>query len=177
MRGSIQKKGKTYYAVMPLNGKRKWLKGGSTKKDAEKVLAEAIAEINGGTFKEVPKITFGEFADLWLTSYVETNLKPSTQAGYKFIVVKRLKPFWEHVLLPGITPGRIQKYIAERLKSVGAKTVVNETVVIKEMLKHAHRWGYTKINLAEHVQRPRVTKSEIDVLTLEEVKKAARKRY
>ena len=39
MTGSIQKKGKTYYAVIPINGRRKWFKGG-TKKDAERVLGE-----------------------------------------------------------------------------------------------------------------------------------------
>ena len=36
MKGSIQKKGKTYYAVAPIAGKRKWFRGG-TKKDAEKI--------------------------------------------------------------------------------------------------------------------------------------------
>ena len=171
MRGSIQKKGKIYYVVFPFNGKRKWIRGGTTKKDAEKILAETLSEVNGGSFREIPKITFGDFADLWISSYVESNLKPSTQAGYKFIVEKHLKPCWGNISLSTINAGRIQKYIAERLKSVSAKTVVNEVVVIKEMLKHAHRWGYTKINLAEHIERPKVTKSEIDVLTLEEVKK------
>ena len=62
MRGSIQKKGKTYFAVIPVNGKRKWIRGGPTKKDAQRVLSENLSEVNNGTFKEVPKITFGEFS-------------------------------------------------------------------------------------------------------------------
>jgi len=45
MKGSIQKKGNKYYAVIALNGKRKWFKGGK-KKDAERVLAEKLTEIN-----------------------------------------------------------------------------------------------------------------------------------
>ncbi len=36
--GEINTKGKTYYAVIALNGKRKWFKGGPAKKDAQKVL-------------------------------------------------------------------------------------------------------------------------------------------
>ena len=31
MKGSIQKKGKIYYAVIPIAGKRKWFRGGTRK--------------------------------------------------------------------------------------------------------------------------------------------------
>jgi integrase len=54
-----------------------------------------------------------------------------------------------------------------------AKTVCNEIVVIKEMFKHAHRWGYIRDNPAEHLERPRVKKAEIEVLTPDEVKAAS----
>jgi hypothetical protein len=39
MRGSIQKKGATYYIVLPVRTRRKWLKVGTNKKEAERVLA------------------------------------------------------------------------------------------------------------------------------------------
>lgn len=63
MTGSIQKKGKTYYAVISIYGKRKWFKGGK-KKDAERILGEKLSEISHGTYREIPKMTFKEFSDL-----------------------------------------------------------------------------------------------------------------
>jgi hypothetical protein len=85
MRGSIQKKGKVYYAVVPVNGKRKWYRGG-TRKDAQKKLIDVLKEIQDGTYKEIPKTTFNEFADLWLKSYAEVSVKESTLSGYRSIV-------------------------------------------------------------------------------------------
>ena len=79
MRGSIQKKGKVYYAVIPINGKRKWFKGG-TKKDAERVLGEKLHEIQGDTYREIRKITFKEYADQWVKS-VEAQLKTIYRSG------------------------------------------------------------------------------------------------
>ncbi|MBM4140225.1 MAG: site-specific integrase [Nitrospira sp.] len=39
------------------------------------------------------------------------------------------------------------------------------------MFKHAYRWGYLKINPFEYVERPKITKPEIEILTPEEVEK------
>jgi len=171
MRGSIQKKGKKYYAVLAVNGKRKWFKGGHTKKDAQKVLTEKMAEIDQGTYVELPKLTFKEFAELWLKSYAETSLKPSTLELYKIIVGKHLIPQWGDYRIKEIKTAQIQIYVSERLKKVSPKTVKNEVAVIKEMFKHAHRWGYVKTNQAEHVQRPKVDKREIDILEPPEIEK------
>ena len=49
--------------------------------------------------------------------------------------------------------------------------MINELVVLKEMLKHAMRWGYVKINPAEYVERPRVESEEIETLTPDEVRR------
>ncbi len=49
-------------------------------------------------------------------------------------------------------------------KGIASKTIINEIVIIKEMFKHAHRWGYVKINPAEHLQRPKLVKKEIEIL-------------
>jgi integrase len=71
--------------------------------------------------------------------------------------------------LTTITTGMLQGYVAGRLEEVKPKTVINEIVVIKEMFKHAARWGYLKINPAEHLERPRLEKEEMEVLTPEEI--------
>ncbi len=170
MKGSIQKKGSIYYAVIALNGKRKWFKGGSAKKDAQRVLNEKLSEIDSGTYREITKATFKEFSELWLKSYAEGKVKPSTLAGYKDIIERLLIPAIGSYSLSEVTTGRLQAYVANRLKSVSPKTACNEIVVIKEMFKHALRWGYLKQNPAEYLERPRIIKSEIEILVPEEVR-------
>ncbi|MBI4377603.1 MAG: site-specific integrase [Nitrospinae bacterium] len=171
MKGSIQKKSKIYYAVIPLNSKRKWIRGGDTKKDAQRVLNDKLAEINQGTYREVIKATFMDFSETWLKDYAEVKVKPSTFAGYKDIIAKLLNPTFGYFNLVDITTGLLQAHISERLKTVSAKTVCNEIVVIKEMFKHALRWGYLKSNPAEYLERPRLTKPEIEILNPDEVEK------
>lgn len=176
MKGSIQKKGDTYYAVIPIGDRRKWFKGGPTKKDAQRILNEQISEINAGTYKEIPKMRFKEFSELWVKGYVEGNLKPSTEKGYRDIVEKKLSHF-DQQKLSEITTGQLQKYVAERRKNVSAKTVVNEIVVMKLMFRHAKKWGYIKTNPAEDVERPKLKDAEIEILEPYEFKKLLEKTH
>ena len=125
MKGSIQKKGKTYYAVFPLNGKRKWIRGGDTKKDAQRVLTEKLSEINQGTYREVIKAKFRDFSEKWIKDYAEVKVKPSTLAGYKNIIAKLLNPAFGDFNLIDITTGLLQSHTAERLKTVSAKSPNN----------------------------------------------------
>jgi integrase len=171
MKGSIQKKGNVFYAVIALNGKRKWFKGGHTKKAAQRVLNEKLTEIDQGTYRELKKATFKEFSEAWLKSYAEPSVKPSTLAGYKDIIKRLFEPAFGHYSMSDIATGHLQTFVADRIKSVSAKTVTNEIVVMKEMFKHAQRWGYLKHNPAEYVERPRSTKPEIEILSPEEVNK------
>lgn len=57
------------------------------------------------------------------------------------------------------------------MAKVKPKTVVNEIVPIKEMFKHAVRWGYLRVNPAEYLERPKTYRKEIELLTLNEVAK------
>jgi integrase len=170
VRGSIQKKNKTYYAVIALNGKRRWFRGPS-KKEAQRILTDKLKEIDNRTYKEIPEISFNEFSQLWLRDYAEISVKPSTLSGYRDIIKRLLKVAFGNYNLSDITTGNLQTFIADRRRIVSSKTVCNEIVVMKEMFKHAYRWGYLKINPAEYVERPKITKPEIEILTPEEVEK------
>jgi site-specific recombinase XerD len=67
--------------------------------------------------------------------------------------------------MPDIVTGHLQFFVAGRIKSVSAKTATNEIAVMKEMFKHALRWGYLKYNPAEYVERPRSAKPEVEILS------------
>ena len=75
MKGSIQKKGNVYYAVIAIDYKRKWFKGGQGQKEAEKILAEKLIEIQNGAFNQIPRKKFKEFAKSWLKDYAEVTLR------------------------------------------------------------------------------------------------------
>jgi integrase len=189
MRGSTQKKGKIYYAVIPIAGKRKWFRGG-TKKDAERVLGEKLGEISQGTYRDIPKTTFMEFTKFWVENHAENNVKPSTLAVYNHIIDKKLNLEFGHYLMTDITPVMIQSYVKKRKQDTDArvkkkesgesektkkvlstKTISNEIVIIKQIFKHAYQWGYVKINPAEHLKRPKVEKHEIEILNPNEIEK------
>jgi integrase len=171
MRGSITKKGNNYYVYLWIGGKKKWFSGaGDSKRKAEKILNEKLGELENGTYQEIKKIRFKAFADLWLESYVKSKVKPSTLRSYQDILKNHLKPIFGDLQLTGITTAMLQKYVAKRLESVKPKTVINELVPVKEMFKHAVRWGYLKVNPAEYVERPRVEKEEMEILIPEEIR-------
>jgi len=171
MTGSIQKKGNFYYIVFRHydsstgNRNQKWRRAGKSKRAAEMKLCELMGEVHDGTYKEIKKIAFAAFSDLWLTSYAETKTKPSTLRSYKDIITNHLMPVMGDYLLTEINTGMLQQYVAMRLKKVKPKTVINELVPLKLMFKHAVRWGYLKNNPAEYVERPRVEKEEMEILS------------
>lgn len=176
MTGSIHKKGKAYYIIFRVfdsgTGKRKqkWIPAGNSKREAERKLTELIGDVQNGTYREIKKITFAEFSELWLNSYAETKTKPSTLRSYQDIIKKHLIPLMGDYLLQEINTGMLQRYVAIRLQKVKPKTVINELVPIKEMFKHAVRWGHLKVNPAEYVERPRVEKEEMEIFTPKEIR-------
>jgi len=167
MQGSIQKKGNTYYAVLAIQGKRKWFKGGITKRAAEKVLTEKLQELNTGTYKEYPKILFKDFVKVWLDNH-GLNLKESTKENYKGQIT-RLVSVLGNYKLQDITPIAIQKYIKVQTGKVSAGTLRNHIVRLRELLTHAYQWGYLKSNPVTFLKNPKYTKPEIDILTLQEI--------
>lgn len=170
MKGSIVKKGSTYFCVYRVNGKQKWVKGGPTKKLAEEILRDILHNVDNGTYREIRDIGFTDFAREWLRSYGEINLKPSTFQSYRYKVEARLIPYFENIKLTAIAPVSIQSYVATRSKEAKPQTVRNELVQLKRMLKHAVTWGYLKQNPAQLIENPRSEKEEMDIWTPGEVR-------
>jgi integrase len=165
--GSIQKKGDIYYAVFAVGAKRKWIRGGKTKADAQRVLNENLYELDNGTYKSVPKQTFGEFAARWLKAHTAKQLKGST-AVYYGGVIERLASLNDRQMAD-ITTGDLDDYLAKRLEIVSRNTARNDVTVIKLLFRAAKKQGYIKVNPAEDLDRPKREKSSIELLTPDEV--------
>ena len=117
MRGSIIKKGNNYYACLWINGKKKWFSGaGTSKRKAEAILNEKVAEVQQGTYHEIKKIRFRDFATQWLDSYATHKVKDSTLRSYRDIVSNHLVPAFGDHILTNITTAMLQGYVGDRLK-------------------------------------------------------------
>jgi integrase len=171
VRGSIQKKGLTYYVVLPMGEKRKWLKVGPNKKEAERVLVQEVARLHGGQYRELKKITFAEFAKKWMSDYAKGTVKASTYESYDSVLRIHLLPFFGTIELSRITLEDVQRYVSTKQREgrVQPKTINNTLVPLKEMFTHAVRWGYLRENPAHYVEKPRVPHREMDFLTKEEI--------
>lgn len=168
MKGSIQRKGNTYFAVIAVSGKRKWLKGGPTRKDAQKILNRELTAIDKKTNGELPEISFGEFTEIWKRNYADMSLRPSTRKVFDDIIKRLLLPAFSDIQMSSIDTGQLQAYVSGRAKVVKANTVRNDLTVIKLLFKYAYCWDYTKHDPTEKLIRPKIDKPEIEIMAPDE---------
>lgn len=171
MRGSIRKRGESYYIIYRHNGKQVWKKAGESKKEAEQQLVETMSQINKGIYRELKASTFKEFGEAWLRRH-KAHLKKSSYLTYKLIVEKHLFPFFGEYELKDIDSELIQEWISQKLEEgLKPSSVHKYFVPLREMLFHAVKWGYLYRNPAEGVSKPKLERKEIDYLTPEEIGK------
>lgn len=121
MRGCIRKHGSGYQITVnlerTLDGKRRQKsKGGfKTKKEAEKVLAQWINELEDGDFIELKEKLLKDFFTEWLNS-VENKIARNTYIFYKGICDNNLNPALGNIKLNKLKPFHIDKFITEQLK-------------------------------------------------------------
>jgi len=170
-RGMIRKRERIWYIVYPFEGRKKWERVGPKRREAEKLLASRLEEIRLGKLKELKKIRFNEFVDIWMCDFVAVRTKESTRRSYRSIIDTHLMPRFENMELGRMTARGIQSFVSSlaRREAVSTKTISNILAVLKQMLGHAVRWGYLHHNPADQVDKPRVVRREMYCLTPDEV--------
>ena len=133
MQGSIQKKNGRFYLVYYLpNGKQKWEKSGTNKKEAERLLVSRVNQINRGEYVELKEIDFAGFAERWFRKYTDGAVKLSTLATYRSVVKNHLTPHFADVRLTGVSLEYVQGYVTEKREAGYApKTIRNHIVILK----------------------------------------------
>lgn len=140
-----------------------------TKREAMAKLAQAMADIERGTFSEPNKVTVGEWLDTWLTEYKKPSLRPTTWEAYEVIVRCHLKPALGHVLLKDLRPEHLQRlYNQKAADGLSASTVRHIHLVMHGALKQALRNQLVARNAAEAVALPRGEKKQVRAMTPEE---------
>ena len=153
------------------DGRQRWETIGSSKKEAERALADRLNAIGTGTYAELKEATFDEFATKWL-DYMEPRLKPSTFDGYARYFANHWVPKLGRYPLRAVTPGRLQELVADlQADGLSGKSINNFLVPVRKMFSDAVKWGYLAVNPALGVERAKVSHQEMAALSPEQLRR------
>ena len=185
-KGSIEKRSKdswrlSYSSGINISGKRvkhtKTIKA-SSKREAEKELALFVAEIEKGLYLAPSKLTFSEYADVWLENHVKINLAPTSIEYYERLM-KRITFAFGHLKLEQIKPLHLTQFY-KNLQEDGVRGDGKSGGLSPRMIHHYHRclskmfndavaWELILDNPAKKIKAPKVEAKESEFYTVEEV--------
>jgi integrase len=186
MTGSIRRRGKMTWELCfdlgpdPVTGERmrRFVSVKGTRREAERVLAEAIHQRNTGVDVAHGKLTVQQYLNRWLKDYAATSVSPATLVRYSGIIANHLVPTLGGIQLSDLRPAHIQRAYAEALTpasrkdrrsgALAARTVLQHHRVLREALAHAVRWQLIARNPADEVAPPKPVRHEMRVLNREE---------
>jgi len=143
------------------------------RKDAERILAERLREVNRG-LKLPVEISFEEFAANHWETYVTQNLKPSTQASHRSNVRKHLVPVFGKLRLSEISALQIMEFLKKKAAAgLKPKSLLNLYVLLQKMLNLAVALELLNTNPIQRVPKPKVERAEKPSLSPAEVKAIA----
>ena len=160
----------------PVTGERlrRFVSVKGTRREAERVLAEAIHQRNTGVDVAHGKLTVKQYLNRWLKDYAATNVSTATLVRYEGIVTNHFVPAIGAIQLTDLRPAHIQRAYAEALTAgsrkdrragaLSARTVLQHHRVLREALAHAVRWQLIARNPADAVAAPKPVRHEMRVL-------------
>jgi integrase len=184
--GHIEKRGPNKYRLtasggFDSNGKRirhRRTVTAKNDKEAEKLLAQFITELEGGDYYEPSKLTVKGFIEKWLLEYAEANLAPKTLYRYREIINSRIIPALGHLTLDRIKPLHIVEF-ENSLRKDGARLDGKPGGLSERTILHHHRilciifntavtWGVLKESPVARVKAPRVPRKQAKAYTEEQ---------
>lgn len=174
MRGHLAKKGNTYYAVIyegvnPATGKprHRWHRAGTTKKEAERILADLVKRHHDGDYRAPEKITLGVYLlERWLPAR-KTQLGETTFSSYRRNIELHVVPYLGSMALKRLAPEDLDTLYAQLLTNgsrnhgggaLSPKTVRNVHAVLRKALADAQRKGTVARNVAELADPPKLSR-------------------
>lgn len=168
--GFARKRGDKWYAYWYENGEQRCKVVGKNKKEAEQFVNFKMAESQTEDWRALKEISFKQLAEKYLDVVAAPNVKPSTLASYRSIIEGRLIPTFGNQKLQTLSQERIQRYVAESLRSgLSATTVHKHVSLLRTMLATAVEWNHLRSNPAARVRVKQSAPDEMEFLTPEEV--------
>ena len=162
-------------------------------REAGKLLAKFVAEVEKGDYIEPSKLTFSKFVDRWIRDYAENSLAPKTLYRYKQILNTRILPAIGKLKIEQIKPVHLLSFYANlqedgirndgKTGGLSPKTILQHHRIISSILNDAVQWQVIPSNPAGRVKPPKVkTKQaacydEVQTLALMEALEAVELKY
>jgi len=176
-RGSIRTrqlaggKEKRYDAILRTTGRQVW-KTFRRKKDAEEWLDRNSTEVHDGTFRELNKATFREYAKHWRSTHlIPASFKPSTYNSYCSLFEHHILPEFAPYQMTAISSAEINKFKARLLSSnLSNQSVRNILHLLSRFFNDALSDNYIKYSPMQGVKKPKASKEKKGrALALEEI--------
>jgi integrase len=173
MRGSVTKKGSRWYVILDLGRdetgkrKRKWHGGYATKREAERVQAKLVHDLDTGMYSEPSRAKVAQYLTDWLAA--KPNLAQTTREGYHRELKRIIKHLGER-RLKDLTPGAIKGFYRE-LTAAGyaPKSVRNTAGVLHKALADAVGDGALPRNPADRLELPQSGRPETQTWSADEL--------
>jgi len=131
-----------------------------TRREAENVSAELVAEAARGEHGDTAAGTLNELLEQWL-EHRRPDLSPSTVAAYRLYLDNWIKPALGTKRLDRLKPVDIDKFYASMRNKVAPATVRKAHTILRAALGQGVRWRMIHSNPAVSATPPRVPKPTI----------------
>jgi integrase len=138
---------------------------------AQRALGKRLADVERERWSKPTRETFAEFVAEWRTVWIPARkLKGATIADYSNTLDRHALPVLGELLLEGIGPAQIERYVAAKLsEGLASKTVRNHLALLNVVFKTAKRWKRIRENPLDDVDGPTLDEPETTILTDEEI--------
>lgn len=148
---------------------------GDTQQEVRKKLAQVIASIDDGTYKQPCKMTLGQWLDIWTKEYLG-DVKRTTAFQYDVQIRLYIRPALGNIKLESLNTHTIQAFYNKLSKPKDGKpglfpnSVKQIHGILHSALQQAIAIGYIRFNPSNACTLPRVESEEIQPLTNEQIK-------
>ena len=167
--------------VDPETGKRDRIfksVSGVTKKHAEKIMMEMMADLENDTHLKNTAITVEKFFREWFEIYISPHKSPTTVATYLQNIERYIIPRFGKIKLQNLTTIEIQKWINELVvksplssRPLTPKTIRNLYMNLNAGLKRAVLLDIIKKNPGDNVELPKCKQYKADVYNADELQR------
>jgi integrase len=190
MSGHIRRRGEQSWelkfdlGIDPLSGKRvtKYRAFKGTRQEAKAELVRLINSANQGEYIDPLKTTLGEFLDRWLRDWAAINVGGKTLERYRELISAHVKPHVGAMLIQKVQPVNLAELYAKLLREgskqrgkpantgLSPRTVGHVHRAIHKALTVAVEWGVIQRNAAEVARPPKLERTEIEILSVEQAR-------
>lgn len=144
---------------------------GRTKADVLSKLDALRSNTRAGIAVEPSRVTIGEYAESWVETVAKQRVRPTTLANYKRLVKLHVIPHIGGLRLDRLAPLHLQSWQAA-LEQAGVSPSQRHAayVLLKTVLSQALRLGLIARNPLDAIDRPRISRKELQILAPAEVR-------